>query len=193
MDHLGREQIADVPTAISELWKNSYDAYATAANLSLYDGASPVVAICDNGHGMNYEEFVDRWLVVGTESKLFSEETPEEDRFGQGLRPKQGQKGIGRLSSAHLGPIMLLVSKRRNNDFVVALIDWRLFENPYLLLSDIKMPVTEVKDQSAVLSVLPELFDCLMANIWGEKTKDKTSAEWSCRGLVPVSFEQCLL
>ncbi len=28
IDHLGREQIADCPTAISELWKNSYDAYA---------------------------------------------------------------------------------------------------------------------------------------------------------------------
>ena len=25
IDHLGREQIADVPTAISELWKNAYD------------------------------------------------------------------------------------------------------------------------------------------------------------------------
>lgn len=28
LDHLGREQIADCPTAISELWKNSFDAYA---------------------------------------------------------------------------------------------------------------------------------------------------------------------
>ena len=26
IDHLGREQIADCPTAISELWKNAYDA-----------------------------------------------------------------------------------------------------------------------------------------------------------------------
>jgi hypothetical protein len=28
VDHLGREQIADCPTAISELWKNAFDAYA---------------------------------------------------------------------------------------------------------------------------------------------------------------------
>ena len=27
VDHLGREQIADTPTAISELWKNAFDAY----------------------------------------------------------------------------------------------------------------------------------------------------------------------
>ena len=28
IDHLGRGQIADAPTAVSELWKNAYDAYA---------------------------------------------------------------------------------------------------------------------------------------------------------------------
>lgn len=168
LDHLGREQIADVPTAISELWKNAYDAYATHANLTLYDSSTPVVAICDDGHGMSYQEFVDRWLVIGTETKLFGTDTPKEDRFGQAVRPKQGQKGIGRLSSAHLGPVMLLVSKRKTNDFVVALLDWRVFENPYLLLSDIKVPVTEVKSKDEVLSVLPGLFDGLMENIWGE-------------------------
>jgi hypothetical protein len=31
VDHLGREQIADTPTAISELWKNANDAYARSA------------------------------------------------------------------------------------------------------------------------------------------------------------------
>ena len=28
VDHLGRGQIADCPTAVSELWKNAWDAYA---------------------------------------------------------------------------------------------------------------------------------------------------------------------
>ena len=28
IDHLGRGQIADAPTAVSELWKNAWDAYA---------------------------------------------------------------------------------------------------------------------------------------------------------------------
>ncbi len=40
IDHLGRGQIADCPTAVSELWKNAYDAYAKrvariAENLAL--------------------------------------------------------------------------------------------------------------------------------------------------------------
>ena len=69
LDHLGREQIADCPTAISELWKNAYDAYARNVQLDIFDGERPVAVISDDGHGMNSEEFFDRWLVVGTESK----------------------------------------------------------------------------------------------------------------------------
>jgi DNA mismatch repair ATPase MutL len=59
VDHLGREQIADVPTAISELWKNSYDAYARKVSLTIFDESPLVIAVTDDGHGMNYEELVD--------------------------------------------------------------------------------------------------------------------------------------
>ena len=33
---LGKGQIADLPTAISELWKNGYDAYADTLKCELY-------------------------------------------------------------------------------------------------------------------------------------------------------------
>ncbi|MBG7615610.1 ATP-binding protein [Brevundimonas sp. BAL450] len=107
VDHLGREQIADTPTAVSELWKNAYDAYARDVELNIYDGETPVASILDNGHGMNKAEFVGRWLVVGTESKATGTATRLEDRHGLRERPRQGQKGIGRLSCANLGPILL--------------------------------------------------------------------------------------
>ena len=45
IDHLGREQIADCPTAVSELWKNAYDAYARNVTLDIYDGKTPVTAM----------------------------------------------------------------------------------------------------------------------------------------------------
>lgn len=167
IDHLGREQIADCPTAVSELWKNAYDAYARNVALNIYDGKPAIATIVDDGHGMNRDEFVGRWLVVGTESKADKKETPEEDRDGLPFRTKQGQKGIGRLSSANLGPLLLVVSKRRNNRFVSALIDWRLFENPYLFLLDIQIPVVEFDDKHELLPMLPEMFDRLMGNLWG--------------------------
>src|SRR5712672_1574677 len=64
LDHLGREQIADCPTAISELWKNSFDAYARSVYLDIFDGSEAVASVVDDGHGMNRREFIEKWLVV---------------------------------------------------------------------------------------------------------------------------------
>jgi signal transduction histidine kinase len=182
LDHLGREQIADCPTAISELWKNSFDAYARSVELDIFDGSQPVAAIVDDGHGMNRREFVDRWLVVGTESKAGDGHTDLEDRNGLNYRTKQGQKGIGRLSCANLGPLLLVVSKRRKDDFIASLIDWRLFENPYLNLADVHIPVTEFGAKEELFAQLDGLFDQLMENVWGgkdESRKLRIQTAWS--------------
>lgn len=176
VDHLGREQIADCPTAISELWKNAYDAYARKASLHIFDGSAPVAALFDDGHGMNREEFINRWLVVGTESKLSNQDSPQFDRNGLMRRVKQGQKGIGRLSCANLGPLLLLVSKRRDEDYVAALLDWRIFENPFLNLSDILIPVIEFSECKTLFDRLPELFGNLISNVKGDKS-DKARSE----------------
>ncbi|MEP7728863.1 ATP-binding protein [Marinomonas primoryensis] len=191
IDHLGREQIADCPTAISELWKNAYDAYSRNVELHLFDGDIKVAAILDDGHGMDRQEFESKWLTVGTESKTNGFEIPVEDRDGLGLRPKQGQKGIGRLSSAALGPLLLLVSKRKNKDFVAALIDWRLFENPFLYLNDIRIPVTEFSISTDLTEKLPSLFDQMMGNIWGDSDdqarNQRLSEAWKAFSLQEVA------
>lgn len=179
IDHLGREQIADCPTAVSELWKNAFDAYAREVSLHIFDGDVPVAAVLDNGHGMSLEEFIEKWLVIGTESKASSTEIPEQDRNGLPYREKQGQKGIGRLSSAYLGSLLLLVSKRKNSSFTAALIDWRLFENPFLFLQDVVIPVVEFPDKDELWLHIPTLFDKLMSNIWGDgsdKARDERIA-----------------
>jgi len=167
IDHLGREQIADCPTAISELWKNAYDAYATEVALHIFDGAVPIAAIVDDGHGMDRNEFETKWLVVGTESKATGSPTPVEDRNGLPVRPRQGQKGIGRLASASLGSLLLVISKRRRKPYVAALIDWRLFENPFIFLNDIQIPVVEFAEPQELWQLLPGLFDSMMGNVWG--------------------------
>jgi len=169
IDHLGREQIADGPTAVSELWKNAYDAYATSVALRIYDGSPSVATIMDNGHGMSEQEFRDRWLVVGTESKFEGDHTPKKDRKGLKIRTKQGQKGIGRLSVAALGSIVLVLSKREKEPFVAALIDWRLFENPFLMLQDIQLPVFTFDNPEELFQELPTMFDILVDNVWGSE------------------------
>lgn len=69
IDHLGPGQIADAPTAVSELWKNAYDAYASDVSLHIFDGDTEVGLVVDDGAGMSLDTFRKRWLVIGTESK----------------------------------------------------------------------------------------------------------------------------
>ena len=166
IDHLGREQIADVPTAVSELWKNAYDAYASAVSLHIFEHP-PVAAIFDDGIGMSRDEFVGKWLVVGTESKIASDELPPAERQGFAARPRQGQKGIGRLSVAALGSTVLVVSKRADCAFVASLIDWRLFENPFLFLHDVRLAVVQFEKPGELAARLPELRDSVAENLTG--------------------------
>ena len=153
IDHLGREQIADVPTAVSELWKNAYDAYAHKVALHIHGGEQPVSVIIDDGHGMNMVQFIEKWLVVGTESKAGTDDVPKVLRKGLSVRPKQGQKGIGRLSVAALGSTVLVISKQAGEPYVCCLIDWRLFENPYLLMQDITLPVMKFDKSSQLFDL----------------------------------------
>jgi hypothetical protein len=181
VDHLGREQIADCPTAISELWKNAFDAYARNVELNIYDGQEPAAVISDDGHGMSHDEFMNRWLVVGTESKATTEKTPIKDRNGLKIRTRQGQKGIGRLSCANLGPILLLVSKRSEHAFVSALVDWRLFENPFINLADIFIPTIEFTNKEELFTQLPDLIAGLSENISGGLSEDIVSTAEGAR------------
>jgi signal transduction histidine kinase len=123
---------------------------------------------------MSEQEFLNRWLVVGTDSKLAAEETPREDRLGLPKRARQGQKGIGRLSCAALGPMALIISKRKEHPFVGALLDWRFFQNPYLLLHDIELPVVSFDHRKELPGLLDAMADRLVANVWGDqRNKDR--------------------
>ena len=185
IDHLGKGQIADAPTAISELWKNSYDAYARDVALHLFDGDVQTGAIIDNGCGMNFQQLIDSWLVIGTESKTKKKLLSEEDRFGLANRSTQGEKGIGRLSAAFLAPVTLLITKKVNSPFAVALIDWRFFENPYLSLHDIKVPMVEIGSLEELETEIPALLtelenhfkseDSNILNSWARYSKEQTA------------------
>jgi signal transduction histidine kinase len=165
IDHLGKGQIADCPTAVSELWKNAFDAYARDVALHTFDGKYKTAAILDNGCGMTMQQLIDSWLVIGTNSKSIKKTLPDADRFGLALRQTQGEKGIGRLSSAFLAPVTLLVTKKMDSDYSVALIDWRLFENTYLSIEDIKVPLSELKKTTQLEEEFPSLLQQLKDNL----------------------------
>lgn len=145
LDMLGRQQIANVPTAISELFKNAHDAYAHTVDAD-YFRRDRLFVLRDDGIGMTEDEFTERWLTLGTESKLPGTQLqlpyvpPGETR-----RQMMGEKGIGRLAIASLGSqVLVLTRARRGNTshgIVAAFIPWGLFTVPSVDLSDVEIPV----------------------------------------------------
>ena len=148
VDMLGRQQIAGIPTAISELFKNAHDAYARNVEVDYFrdDG---LFVIRDNGLGMTREDFEQRWLTLGTESKLGSAELKPPPRDpDQPKRSILGEKGIGRLAIAIIGPQVLVLSRAKiegklSNKTIAAYLHWGLFELPGLNLDDITIPIRE--------------------------------------------------
>ncbi len=148
VDMLGRQQIAGVPNAISELFKNAHDAYADHAEVDYFlsDG---LFILRDDGIGMTREEFEERWLTLGTESKLgaqYGMKPPPKDPE-KALRPISGEKGIGRLAIAAIGPQVLVLTRagrgKKRHDLVAAFIHWGLFELAGVNLDEIEIPVKE--------------------------------------------------
>ena len=169
IDHLGRGQIADAPTAISELWKNAYDAYATNVALHIFDGAPEVGAIFDDGFGMDRADLVNRWLVIGTELKIEEEGAAPPETFGLPSRQRQGEKGIGRLSAAFLGPSTILISKKMGAPFVSVVVDWRLFENPFIALEDVLLPIGEYRDGEGLIAGIGQAGSTIRSNLGSAK------------------------
>lgn len=191
---MGKGQIADLPTAISELWKNGYDAYARNLRCNLYlpgykDIESPVFTLSDDGFGMSESDILNKWIVLGTDSKakgvtLYS----EEDRFGLEQRIPMGEKGIGRLSVAYLGSPMLMLTKKKGQDCQALLIDWRILENYNLFVDDVSIPVSVIPDAGLLDSVFRDMKATLLTNLdgtdaWKEQVELRDAIEKSIDSL----------
>ncbi len=146
VDMLGRQQIAGIPTAIHELFKNAHDAYATRVEVDYYRTDRTFV-LRDDGYGMTRSEFEDRWLTLGTESKVGANRqlAPTYLDPNTPRRVILGEKGIGRLAIATIRrQVLILTRAQRNaniNDLVVSFVHWGLFEIPGVDLDSIVIPV----------------------------------------------------
>jgi len=148
---LGRQQIANVSTAISELFKNAHDAYADHAEVD-YFRTDNLLVIRDDGIGMTKDDFENRWLVLGTESKYTvqnitaSNYRPPE----KPVRAVMGEKGIGRLAIGLLGDQVLVLTRARRedglHDLVMCFIHWGIFEVPAINLDEIEIPIRVITD-----------------------------------------------
>jgi histidine kinase/DNA gyrase B/HSP90-like ATPase len=142
VDMLGRQQIAGVPAAMVEVFKNAHDAYADRVEID-YFYQDDLVVIRDDGIGMSSADLEARWLTLGTDSKVGSE--PPVPDPNKSKRPTLGEKGIGRLAIALLGSQVLLLSRSAsrasNGQIAAAFINWSLFRCTGITLEDVEIPM----------------------------------------------------
>lgn len=154
VDMLGRQQIAGIPTAIHELFKNAHDAYAHLVRVD-YIHALDLLLLRDDGLGMTLQDFEGKWLTLGTESKVLDNDPDLFVWTGPERLPRRtslGEKGIGRLAIAAIGPQVLVYSRAIREAGpcppVLGFVNWSLFEQPGLDLDLIDIPVIELDGEA---------------------------------------------
>lgn len=132
LQELGERLVASPQVALVELIKNSYDADASSSEVRLEEDGNALI-VADDGHGMNLEEFVGKWMRIATRSKA-------EERLSRTYKRKlTGAKGIGRFAVRSLGHHLTLHSVAEDSSRAVrtkltARFDWAEIDK----LSDIR-------------------------------------------------------
>jgi len=114
---LGERLVGRSHIALAELVKNAYDADAHTVEIRFRANEIEVV---DNGHGMNFNEFRDFWMRIGSPHK-------ERARYSKFLkRPMTGSKGVGRLAVQFLAADleMTTAARKATNVELHAQVNW---------------------------------------------------------------------
>lgn len=120
---IGRDLIQNQHAAIVELVKNSYDADSPDVYVIINADSDHVeITVRDSGHGMTYEDVVEKWLVPSTTSKLKNPKSPKN-------RVVQGRKGVGRYSALLLGEKVSLTTTVKGGETVSVDLEWDDFRN----------------------------------------------------------------
>lgn len=91
LEHLGINLYSNVPAVLSEIVANAWDADAHTVMVTI-DKNAETITIQDDGHGMDRDGVIDRFLTVGFKRRdELGPTTPEG-------RSPMGRKGIGKLS-----------------------------------------------------------------------------------------------
>jgi signal transduction histidine kinase len=145
---IGSDLIGDSYAALVELVKNSYDADATNVDIvfkytEIEKENALFISIRDNGHGMDFDTVINKWLVPATNDKL------KRKISKNGTRTLQGRKGIGRFAASILGQEMTLSTVDENGEKSETVIDWRIFKtDDYLENIEILVDKNETNEPS---------------------------------------------
>lgn len=116
-NELGERLVGKPYIALAELVKNSYDADATKVIIRF---GPDLIEVFDNGHGMDFLEFRNFWMRIGTPHK---QQKHVSRKF---KRPMTGSKGVGRLAVQFLASQIELrtVSEMEPRSEIEAHVNW---------------------------------------------------------------------
>jgi len=190
---LGREQIADAPTAVCELLKNAIDAAASNAKLH-YSTLEKRLVLSDNGLGMRTTDVMERWLVIATDSKRGPTNldwlrwaTESQRRTLSAHRPL-GEKGIGRLAVSTLGRAVVVWTRWGNaehQESTLLFVHWDIFRHPRLSLDKIQIPFRRIEGARATTDDIVALMT--QAQSWLQSTKSEWTSEEELRLFESIS------
>lgn len=153
LKELGERLVNDSSIALTELIKNSYDADASECEISI---SNDRIIIKDNGHGMSFDEFKNKWMKIATANKLL------DNRSKIYNRNVTGSKGIGRFAVRFLGKHLTLESISKNeenkNIKLVATFDWdKLDENNDLTTLEVPYQLIETTEKCGTKLIITKL------------------------------------
>lgn len=146
---IGRDSIESKLIALSEIIKNSYDANAKNCKVILHadgneenllDKEITSIDIIDDGVGMNADEIINNWMIIGNSSKKNIKEKQV------GGRIPIGEKGIGRFAINKIGNLLTMTTKKEFSQCYQIVIDFKRFETNDNL-SQIDFEIKEVENE----------------------------------------------
>ncbi len=171
---IGRDLIKDKYAAIVELVKNSYDADSEFCKVALipyvkeeiHEGIKIEkkgikVEVRDQGHGMDWNTVVNKWMVPSTDDKLIRKISPSG-------RLMQGRKGVGRYAASMLGDDLLLETIDKSGKLTTLYLVWNDFENAEYL-EDVNILIEEKEANMAAGTSIIIIGDERHLNDWDNK------------------------
>lgn len=120
IEHLGISLYSKLPSVLSELVSNSWDADADSVKIDFVDNNDiKEITYSDDGEGMTFQELQDKYLVIGRNRRT---QTPQKTTKG---RKVIGKKGLGKLSVFGICDVIEVISIKNGleNHFLMDLVE----------------------------------------------------------------------
>ena len=125
--HLGLQMYSTLPSVISELVANSWDAEATEVRITIPKTVmsdSSQIIVQDNGEGMTDKQVRESYLIVGRDRRIVEK---REKTFLMG-RPIMGRKGIGKFAGFGIAQIIEVETVPSKGDSSHFQMDYKYLE-----------------------------------------------------------------